>query len=92
MISFYPTTTPSNWVCPNADIVTEKLQELIKLGFRLTDEVIRSSITLFEPRLEIIGYSMLNSFYRIRGEHASIVVASTLLELKNKRDRMFQFI
>lgn len=50
LLVYFPLSPPSNWACPSSYIVAEGLQEFIRLGFQLTDEIIDESIKLFEPR------------------------------------------
>jgi hypothetical protein len=78
----FPPNPPNNWVCPSTDVVAEKLQGLIKIGFQLTDKAIEESLKLFDSRIQIVGESLLNAFYKIRGNSTPEVVRSKLIEIR----------
>jgi hypothetical protein len=92
----FPPNPPNNWVCPNTDFVVEKLQKLFKLGFWLNDKIIEDSINLFEPRINIVGESLLNTFYKLQGNSTPAIVESTLNKIRKvekkpkRRQRKFE--
>jgi hypothetical protein len=81
---YFPLFPPSKWSCPSSCVVAEGLQEFIRLGFQLTDEIIDESIKLFELRMNIIGESLLNSFCQIRGNNIPAVVNTMLTKIRTK--------
>ncbi|RIA86032.1 hypothetical protein C1645_741146 [Glomus cerebriforme] len=77
-MTFFPMTPPANWVCPTPKILAEKLKELINVGFKLNDNVIKSTVKLFKLKFNIMGEAVINSFIIICGDRVTKIVESIL--------------
>jgi len=80
LLLFFPPTPPSNWECPDVNTIVARLNQLIELGFQLTDNVIEEAFHLFEHKLNDIGDLLMSSFQVIRKESKSDIAHSCLTQ------------
>lgn len=83
----FPPNPIKTWVCPSSDTVAGKLQKLINLGFQLTDNIIEDLIKMFKSQMKTIGESLLNSFFKIRGNSIPPIVETTLIEIRKTKKK-----
>jgi hypothetical protein len=84
----FPPNPSSNWTCPTADYVIEKLQKLFDLGFQLTDKVIEELLFIFGSRIYKIGEPLLEAISIIKGKSTPSIVELKLKEVKKLRRRL----
>ena len=66
MLILFPPSPPTEWICPPVEKVVMRLNELIELGFELSDYVVVNILQIFEHRLDDIGEIIWNAFTTIR--------------------------
>ncbi|CAG8532115.1 172_t:CDS:2 [Cetraspora pellucida] len=87
LLILFPPNPSAKWVQPNTLIVSERLKELVDLGFDLSYSVIVDIFLLFEKRLKNIGEILTESFINIKEEHQTTFLEKTSIELlKNSRN------
>ncbi|PKK71113.1 hypothetical protein RhiirC2_865796 [Rhizophagus irregularis] len=78
--NLFPREPPTDWECPDTDIIIKRLDQLINVGFKLTDIIIEEILFSFEHRLNDVGDLLMNSFQKIREESISIIASSCLIQ------------
>ncbi|RIA96688.1 hypothetical protein C1645_871869 [Glomus cerebriforme] len=87
LLILFPPTPPTNWVCPDFKIVSKRLEQLILLGFQLSDTVMEVAFNLFEHRLLKFGDILMKSFEMIHKESKSAIACSCLIQtIKSERN------
>ncbi|CAG8782132.1 15291_t:CDS:1, partial [Cetraspora pellucida] len=81
LLILFPPTKTDNWICPNVDMVTSRLKDLIDLGFKLTVPVMSDAYHIFESRLEIIGDTLTESFGNVCNESGATIASNCLGEV-----------
>ncbi|CAG8708465.1 12558_t:CDS:1 [Funneliformis mosseae] len=71
MLILFPPTPPLEWICPSVDQVVTRLNNLIELGFDLSNKIVMNILQLFEHRLDDIGETIWNAFTTIRTEETT---------------------
>ncbi|CAG8445409.1 11193_t:CDS:1, partial [Scutellospora calospora] len=86
VLILYPPTPPENWNEPTIKEVTDRLEELIDIGFDLSYTIIGDIIQLFEQRLPTIGNTLIDAFVTARNDKKEELVFKCLIEvLKSSR-------
>lgn len=62
LILFPPNPNLQNWVYPDENVISKRLNPFLDLGFKLDNSTIKSVIYLFNDRLSEIGEVILKSF------------------------------
>jgi hypothetical protein len=62
LLILFPPTPPDDWEHPSVNNVVDRLNQLINLGFQLTDVVMEEALHLFEHKLNDIGDILVTSF------------------------------
>ncbi|CAG8635408.1 3885_t:CDS:1 [Funneliformis mosseae] len=95
----FPPTPSDDWICPDVETVVARLQELIRLGFELSLDVIEEVLHSFElgHRLKAVGDLLLDSFQIVRKESKSDIALSCLTlamrpERNSKKNDLLGFL
>ena len=97
LLILFPPTPPNDWECPGVRDIVTRLNQLIDLGFKLTDTVMEEAFHLFEHRLSEIGDILMSSFQVIRKESKSAISYSCLIkamrpERSHKKTNLLEFL
>jgi hypothetical protein len=97
LLILFPPTPPTNWICPNVDIVVKRLKQLIDLGFQLNDVVMEDSLHIFEHRLDRFGNILVDSFHTIHQRSKSSIASSCITqaikpERNHRRTDLLEFL
>ncbi|RIB27554.1 hypothetical protein C2G38_2061530 [Gigaspora rosea] len=87
LLILFPPNPSAKWVQPDTYSVSERLQNLIDLGFQLNYVVICDIFMLFERRLKNIGEILLEAFIMIKKSSRTRFLEECLIEiLKTSRN------
>ncbi|RGB29402.1 hypothetical protein C1646_322062 [Rhizophagus diaphanus] len=97
LLILFPPTPPSDWECPGVRAIVTRLNQLIDLGFKLTDTVMEEAFHLFEHRLSEIGDTLMSAFQVIRKESKSAISTACLIkaikpERSHKKTNLLEFL
>jgi hypothetical protein len=97
LLILFPPTPPPDWECPDAEIVVNRLRQLINLGFSLNNTVMEEALHLFEHRLNEIGDILIEAFGKIDGKLKTAIAQSCLIqaikpERNHKKTDLLEFL
>ncbi|CAG8577366.1 33916_t:CDS:2 [Gigaspora margarita] len=97
LLLLFPPVPPKDYVMPTIEEIVVKLQELLDLGFNLSNAVILDILQLFEKRLNSIGEKVIRSFISIRknegrDEFYKNIVAEAIKSERNTKVEVLNFL
>ncbi|RIB13269.1 hypothetical protein C2G38_2198339 [Gigaspora rosea] len=97
VLILYPPTPPEDWTRPSTKDVSDRLEELIEIGFELSYTIIGDIMQLFEQRLPAIGNTLIEAFIQARNDTKENLLSKCLIEAlkpnrKLKGTEVFEFL
>ncbi|CAG8564419.1 11470_t:CDS:1, partial [Diversispora eburnea] len=97
LLIFFPPSPPSNYCLPTVEVVINRLNELIDLGFQLSTTVMADAFHIFEIKLDKIGDILITAFHQVcnksRSDIASLCLREIVKPVKNlKKMNVMQFL
>lgn len=97
VLILYPPTPPEDWTRPSIKDVSDRLEELIEIGFELSYTIIGDIMQLFEQRLPAIGNTLIEAFIQARNDKKENLLSKCLIEAlkpnrKLKGIEVFEFL
>ncbi|CAG8513196.1 7347_t:CDS:2 [Cetraspora pellucida] len=87
----------NDWIKPTTENVTDRIKELIKIGFELSYTIIGDIMQLFEKRLAIIGNTLIEAFVEAKNDTKENLLFQCVIEAlkpnrKLKGIEVFEFL